>query len=102
MQFVSPAQIVFVLWLLTAAAPAATVLINGVMLPVSSATEQRLEVIVSKVQQPSRSQVRKQQPSVPLSRGAEDSALWTVGSWSEPITSSILHTAVQRHRPRIA
>ncbi len=100
MQFISPAQIVFVLWLLTAAAPAATVLINGALLPVNSVTEQRFEVVVAKVQQPARSEAGKQ-PIVPLPR-LEDSDLWTVGSWSEPITSSILHTDVQRHRPRVA
>jgi len=101
MQFLSPAHLVFVLWLLAAAAPVATVLINGSMVPLVGTNVRAEEVasfVESKVQE-SRVQSR---PRASIAHGGEDVGPLGFGLWTSPVSSSVLHTELQRHRPRVA
>jgi len=106
MQLLSPAHFVFVLWLLTAAAPAATVLINGAMLPAHAARAETEASVNPRCsgEEPVADhravscRAATQAPAVAVS------SVRTIGRATAAVESatdaSVLHTAVQRRRPR--
>jgi hypothetical protein len=124
MQFVAPAQIFLVLWLLAATAPAATALVNGSLVGIIDARTKDLQLLPSTGDQSGDATADDTFTFLDASRGGDVTTLiclalsegehslpfstveWTVSfsSGEQPIalSFSLLHTAVQRHRPRIA
>jgi hypothetical protein len=114
MQFLSPAQLVLVLWLLAAAAPAATVLMNGSMLPLTFYGTEETAQPAPTAGKSEASPVKSAQRvavlaevwtrSVGTDLQAESvSGKLPQGQIAHPASvSSVLHTGVQRHRPKAA
>jgi hypothetical protein len=124
MQFVAPAQIFLVLWLLAATAPAATALVNGSLVALIDARSKDLQIL-SPVED---SSDKATDPDafaffdashasdvtalifLALSEGnrslpfpaVEESVSNFFGEQPVALSSSLLHTGVQRHRPRVA
>jgi hypothetical protein len=105
MPILSTAQLMLVLWLLVAAAPMATVLLNGSVAvfaaesasarSVRTETAEREDTpVIAEADTPARAErvaLEDARPVGFLARTAE----------AMP-AASVLHTAVQRHRPRVA
>lgn len=99
MQLLSPAHLVFVLWLLAAAAPVATVLINGAMVPLTG-TNVRIETTAVVEAKTEEAKVQNR-PRVSIARHEDTFGAWTAEVPAPGISSSLLHTELQRHRPRV-
>ncbi|MEQ1859934.1 MAG: hypothetical protein ABMA13_08360 [Chthoniobacteraceae bacterium] len=99
----SPAQFVIVLWLLTAAAPAATALLHGAMLPMGPVSAQSREC-----PRPSRDPVAEQEIVAEPARAESPGHVASAELCFAPegvvagLDASVLHTGVQRHRPKSA
>ncbi len=107
MQFLSPAQLILVLWLIAAAAPVATVLINGALVPLAGAQD---------------CQMTRAGEDASGFAASEMAAAWAVDGASKMVVRparalifakadgcparipaiSVLQTALQRHRPKPA
>ena len=106
MQFLSPIPLVFVLWLFATAVPAATVLLNGSMVPLSmvradeeycrpaAAPDDRSDAVQGRT-------VIRTVGCLPIFAEREPAGLPVVGE-IRAVTPSLLHTALQRHRPKVA
>lgn len=119
-QLLTPAQILLVLWLLAAAAPAATVLMNGSLLPIASACtseprtakeeEERLEEELSNEQAIDGAVLWLGANwlcgEYGSPRSNDNEAIWArvdVAEGPRPLPgTSVLSSAVQRHRPKLA
>jgi|GEM_PF-4835405 len=109
MQFLSPVSLVFVLWLFATAVPAATVLLNGSVMPLSLA---RIDeglcrpITVSEERSVEAQEQKRTAKQTAANRpifGERLSAGLLVGEENiRAITPSLLHTALQRHRPKLA
>ena len=108
MQFLSPTQLILVLWLLATVAPAATVLLNGSMVPLPAlALETSLSHFTGMDRTVKRStapvQVAARQRRVaPFSKAkvAVQLSTGTVEVAPAPAVS-VVETAVQRRRPKV-
>jgi hypothetical protein len=124
MQFVAPAQFFLVLWLLAATAPAATALVNGSLVALIDARSKDLQFLP-----PGESTLDEAAQGdaftfidathatdvttliyLALSQGdgaipfvaREDTVSYGSGEQAFALSFSLLHTAVQRHRPKLA
>jgi hypothetical protein len=124
MQFVAPAQIFLVLWLLAATAPTATALMNGSLVALIDARSKDLQILppaddsqdeategeaftlINATHSPDVATfiflaLAEGDHPTPLAAGEES---LSYGSGEQPIalSHSLLHTALQRHRPKVA
>jgi hypothetical protein len=125
MQFVAPAQIFLVLWLLAATAPAATALVNGSLTGLIDARSKDLQLLPAMGDRADEAAQRADSLTfIDATRGADVAPLLFLAlserDWPQPfiavhetnlcasgeqpiaLSASVLHTAVQRHRPRSA
>jgi hypothetical protein len=124
MQFVAPAQIFLVLWLLAATAPAATALMNGSLVALIDARSKDLQVLPPEGGTSNEAAEGDAFTFIDATHATDvatliflalsegDGAIPFVaredtisfGSGEQPIalSFSLLHTAVQRHRPKLA
>jgi hypothetical protein len=125
MQFVAPAQIFLVLWLLAATAPAATALVNGSLTGLIDTRAKDLQLLPATDDRADEAtQGGDSLAFIDATRGADIAPLLFLalseGVWQRPfiavhetsfcasgeqpiaLSTSLLHTTVQRHRPRIA
>lgn len=105
MPFLSTTQLVLVLWLLTAAAPAATALLNGSLsawMPVGMQWRIGGTERDSAVEEESASELRKE-VRVAVRKFSRATAEVPAVQWEGVApAASVLHTALQRHKPRLA
>jgi hypothetical protein len=124
MQFVAPAQIFLVLWLLAATAPAATALVNGSLTGLIDARSKDLQLLPATGDRGDEAAQGGDSLAFIDARGADVAPLLFLAlserDWPQPfiavhetnfcapgeqpiaLSTSVLHTAVQRHRPRVA
>lgn len=108
MQFLSPVSLVFVLWLFATAVPAATVLLNGSVMPLSIARIDEgpcrpatvIEERTEEAQEQKRT-AKKVAVHRPILLERAPAGLLAVEGNTRAITPSLLHTALQRHRPKL-
>jgi hypothetical protein len=124
MQFVAPAQIFLVLWLLAATAPAATALVNGSLIALSDAQSTDFPPLFHKGDDQDATAADERftfldaacgsdvasliffalangdRPHVPGT--SEDATFHFPGEQPIALSTSVLQTAVQRHRPKVA
>jgi hypothetical protein len=105
MPFLSSTQFILVLWLLVAAAPMATVLLNGSLVVFAPAAEVARTSLAGAAEEGS--EVRTVASHQPGARPVVQSAPALVGASAaldsgELPAASVCHTALQRHRPRLA
>ena len=124
MQFVAPAQIFLVLWLMAATAPAATALMNGslvalidvrskdlqILPPTDDSSDESVEGDTFSIIDAARSvdvtaliflALTEGNRTLPFFRN-ESSVFFKDGERPIALSHSLLHTAVQRHRPKVA
>ena len=124
MQFVAPAQIFLVLWLLAATAPTATALMNGSLVAVIDARSKDLQLLPSTDGRSDEAEegdgftlidatlsadaaglifiaLADDGCSLSLHAG-ENTIFWITEEARVALSHSLLHTSVQRHRPRLA
>jgi hypothetical protein len=122
MQFVAPAQIFLVLWLLAATAPAATALMNGSLVALTDVRSKDLQILPLENDSPDGS-IEDETFTIidaggstdvtaliylALTKGdcpvdfvsVESSIEYSTGKEPIALSHALLHTAVQRHRPR--
>ncbi|HET6410303.1 MAG TPA: hypothetical protein VFG14_20600 [Chthoniobacteraceae bacterium] len=123
MQFVATAQIIFVLWLLAATAPAATALVNGSLTVLIDARTKDLQLSPASGESPGEALDGEDSGAIDFAGPANLSTLFFFNvSGEEHLFSvivsegfeiqvteappfarslSLLHTGLQRHRPRL-
>jgi len=124
MQFVAPAQIFLVLWLMAATAPTATALMNGSLAAIIDARSKDLQLLSPSDDHADDATEDDSFTFIDATHGADVTTLICLaisegdrslpvpvaegtisfGSGEQPIALplSLLHTTVQRHRPRLA
>jgi hypothetical protein len=124
MQFVAPAQFFLVLWLLAATAPAATALVNGSLVALIDARSKDLQILLP--EERTLDEVAQGDAftfidathstdvttliCLALSQGdaaipfvaRENTVSYVSGEQPIALSFSLMHTAVQRHRPKLA
>jgi hypothetical protein len=105
MSALSPAQLVLVLWLLTAAAPAATALVNGSLgawLPVGVECQAKPESRATSVEKKAREEMGDVVRSTAGTFRAVVASFVVENGVQPALAVSLLHTELQRHRPKVA
>jgi hypothetical protein len=124
MQFVAPAQFFLVLWLMAATAPAATALMNGSLIAITDVRSKDLLLLPASDDQRDDATEGDAFTFIDATHGTDVTTLICLalsegerstpfsvaeghisfGSGEKPValSLSLLHTTVQRHRPRIA
>jgi hypothetical protein len=103
MPFLSTTQLIIILWLLAAAAPAATVLISGSMMPWSApAAASETRTATTRAVTSAKHAIIQEKAVVPGADIFCETSTAALGSEQRPlgISLGLLHTAVQRHRPK--
>jgi uncharacterized protein (DUF58 family) len=104
MPFLSSAQFVLVLWLLLAAAPMATVLLNGSVVVFAPAAEVTRTAPAQATEQGGEVSAVAARPRREIAAGRGAAVVFAAAGLAtgELAAASVVETALQRHRPRLA